>query len=208
MSSYADIGDIKPTLSIAGADTFADNDIERAISAASQGLDKELGRVFGQSEDENDVRLYSPDIAYRTGELEIDDLTEFTQLRVSLLGDGTWETWTLDTDFRLEPLNADVLGGPFTLVRSLRTKVFPSDPLGLVEVTGKFGWPDVPAAIVEATGLIAEQLLVRKRQAPLGVLTVGTDVGAVAYIARNDPQVAGLISGFYRRSRVNALQLS
>lgn len=208
MSSYADLADVKATISIAGADTFVDNDLERAISAASGGLDDELGRSFGQSEDANDVRLYSPGISAVTGELAIEDLIELTSLRVDPNGDGTWETWTLDTDFRLEPLNAAVKGRPWELVRALPGKRWPRNQLGLVEVTGKFGWVDVPAQIVEATGLIAEQILIRKRQAPLGVITSGTDVGAVAYIARNDPQVAGLIQRFYRRGRAKSIQLT
>lgn len=208
MSSYADIADVKATLSIAGADTFVDNDLERAITAASEALNEELGRKFDQSENANDVRVYSPGISARSGELEIDDLIEFTGLRVDSDGTGDWETWMLDTDFRLEPLNASALARPWTLLRGLGTKSFPFNPLGRIELTGRFGWSEVPAQIVEASGLIAEQLLIRKRQAPLGIITAGADVGAVAYIARYDPQVASLIRGFYRRSRSNSLQLS
>lgn len=210
MSSYADIADVKKTISIAVSDVDLDDDLEGAILAASAGIDMELGRSFGIENGTDNVRSYSPGDSYWTRILSIDDLAAFTSLRVDPTGRGDWEDWTLDTDFRLGPLNAAVgLQGwrPYTHLRSLE-KRWPTQEDAIVEVTGQFGWRDLPPQIREATGLLAEKLMVRKRQAPLGFVATGNDIGAVAYIARNDPQIMGLISRLSRRSNTGSVKLA
>jgi hypothetical protein len=54
----------------------------------------------------------------------------------------------------------------------------------------------VPAPIVDATTMLANRLLKRKREAPLGVVALGIDTAA--RVARTDPDVLGLIEPYIR----------
>jgi hypothetical protein len=64
-----------------------------------------------------------------------------------------------------------------------------------------FGWPVIPDPIVEATSLLAGRLLIRIRQAPLGVLSLGLE-GEAARIGRSDPDVMFLVAPFVAGSFV------
>jgi hypothetical protein len=61
-----------------------------------------------------------------------------------------------------------------------------------VEVTGVFGWPAVPAPVVQATMLVASELF-RLRDAPFGVAGFG-EFGAVR--VRENPKVAALLDPY------------
>lgn len=201
MTVYVDSDELKASLSLTGT-TFADDDIDLNIDAAGAMIDDELGRRFDK---QTSTRLYTP---VDRDLLEIDDLVTLTTLRVDTAGDGTWTAWAEDTDFRLEPLNAAELDQPWTHVRALRTQHFTVGEFSLVEIAGTFGWQSPPKAVVRAAKLIATQLLMRDRSAPYGVIVAGADVGAVAYIARHDPHLAGLLGRLSRRSETRSLQLS
>jgi hypothetical protein len=67
-----------------------------------------------------------------------------------------------------------------------------------VELTGRFGWPTVPAEVVEATTILASKLLRRAREAPFGIVSAGIEVGVAMRIARSDPDVGLLLSGVSR----------
>ncbi|MBX5461639.1 MAG: hypothetical protein IRZ28_11185 [Steroidobacteraceae bacterium] len=193
-NQYAAAADLKATLSLSG-ETFADADIELALSAASRGIDSICGRRFWADADDV-VRHYTPDDAR---ELRIDDLVTLTSLKTSPAGDGQFtDVWTVNTDFVLGPLNADLDGRPWT-----RIEVHPSGRFRLpchprsVEVTGRFGWPAVPDTVKQATIVLASKLMRRAREAPFGVITLGLDGGA-AHIARTDPDVMFLIGDLIR----------
>ena len=197
---YVDVDDFKKTLAAEGS-TFLDDDIEIALQAASAGIDEAQGRTYGKS-DEDEVRVFSPD---NRELLWIDDLAaEPTTVRVDTAGDGTFETWTQDTDFRLGPLNAEIKGKPFTSIRA-KNRGLPVGDFSIVEVTGIFGWPAPPSQIVEATGIIASQLVKRAREAPFGVVSISSETAA--YIARNDPHVSFLLQGLGRRQLFASLRL-
>jgi hypothetical protein len=195
---YVDSDDLKVSLTLDGT-TFADTDVDAACIAASGAIEEVQGRDYGRS-DEDEIRFFTPT---DWEVLTIDDLVELTTLRVDR-GDGTFETWTVDTDFRVEPLNAEGKGRPFTSLRAMAQR-FPCARLARVEVTGIFGWPAPPQQIIEAASIIAAQLVKRKRDAPFGVLNVG-DVAA--YIVRNDPMIAQLLNGLSRRPIFGSMALS
>lgn len=183
-NEYATPAELKGTLELTG-ETFADADLTLALAAASRGIDKATSRRFFADVDANQVRHYTPRSA---GALAIDDLIVLT----SLVVDG--ETWVENTDFVLQPLNAPADGTPWTRICATG-KRFLIEPRS-VELTGQFGWAEVPDAIKQATVIVASKLLQRAREAPFGVL-VNTDQVAV-YIARQDPEVALLIDRFDR----------
>src|SRR5262249_42740226 len=108
-------------------------------------------------------------------------------------------TWTQNTDFVLEPLNAASDTEPWTAVRvqPYTSRIFYCWPRSL-RVTGKFGWLTPPPAVKQATELLAARLLKRSREAPFGVVGLGLDEGAVR-IPRLDPDVAALLGPYMRR---------
>lgn len=194
-NEYATVPELKQTLSLDG-ETFADADIARALEAASRGLDGVCQRRFYPDPDANQVRYYTPDIA---DVLMIDDLIELTAVASDPDGDGTFQhTWVLNSDFVLEPLNAEADGEPWTKVRvhPRGSRFLPVCAPRSVRVTGRFGWEAVPMVVTQATIVVASKLLMRARQAPFGVASF--DGGEAFRIARSDPDVAFLIGPLKR----------
>lgn len=191
LTTYVSAGDLKATLGLEEED-FADDDLYEALAASSEGLDLAMGRSFRVPLFEEE-RLYTPE---DLDALWIDDLADLTTFEVDPRGTGDFAAWTIDTDFRLEPLNAAGRGKPWTKIRAKGKNFFPLHPLGVARVTGYFGWPATPATIVDATKLIATQLLRRKRDAPFGVIFTKE---LAAHIARHDPQLSFLLHGLERK---------
>jgi hypothetical protein len=132
------------------------------------------------------TRYYSPMDGHA---LEITDLVTMGTMQSDYDGDGTFETtWTENTDYILEPLNAALDGKPYERLRvhPLSANRLPCWPRS-VAVTGQFGWPAVPAQVKEVTILMAARLLKRTREAPFGVAGIGLD-GVPTRIARIDPE--------------------
>lgn len=195
VNEYATSEQLKATLELTG-ETFADADIGRALTAASRGLEQLCGRRFWADENADQVRHYTPE---HPCYLRIDDLIELTSLATDEDGDGTFETtWTVNTDFLLEPLNAAADGRPWEEIRAhpIGRFRFPCLPRS-VEIHGRFGWADVPDVVTAATIIIATKLLKRMREAPFGVVQFGMEGGAVR-IARTDPDVMFLVGDLIR----------
>lgn len=193
-NEYQTSAAFKKSLSLAG-ETYADDDISLALEAASRGLDEVCDRRFYADVDANQVRYYSP---WSKGLLVIDDLVTLTSLQTDPGGDGTFEeTWTLNTDFTLEPLNAAAGGRPWEQVKAHPSGNyhFPIAYPRSVQITGRFGWSAVPPTIKQLTGIIAAKLLQRSREAPYGVV-FGSE--SAARIAREDPDMMFLLRGFIR----------
>ena len=198
--SYVELEEFKSTLELTGA-TFADSDIRVALTAASRGIDEALGRRFYPDADADQVRYYTPNGGCR---LWIDDLVTLTSFKTDDGGDGTFEnTWTVNTDFVLGPLNAVADGQPYTHIEingagSFRwpTRGYPRS----VQVTGMFGWPAPPAAVKTLTTMVAHRLLKRKRETPFGGV-VGLDLEGSVLRATGyarDPDYQFLTNGLDR----------
>lgn len=197
MSDYITVPALKATLGITSA-SF-DADVQTSVTGASRALDMLCDRRFDKDSSDQ-VRYYSP---VRWGRLEIDDLS-VAPTSVLSADDGTTtfaNAWVLNTDYFLEPLNAQVAGPsevwPFTRLRAapLGSFTFNTYFPRSVQITGKFGWPQVPAAIVTATTLLAERLYKMQREAPLGVLSFA-DVAM--RIARADANLMILVGPYMR----------
>lgn len=195
-NEYVTAAAFKATLSLTG-ETYADADINVALEAASRGLDELCGRRFWVDADAAQVRYYQP---INRDIVRVDDIVTLTTLQTDPGGDGTYEsTWTLNTDHVLEPANAVADSRPYELIVRHPTGNY-YFPVGIprgVKVTGKFGWAAVPPAIVQATTILASQLLRRSREAPFGIVSFGVD-GAAARIARTDPNILFLTNGLTR----------
>lgn len=203
MSDYVELDELKAASSLSG-ETFADPDLERAITAASRGIDNETRRRFWLDADANQVRYYTPS---NSGPLLlIDDLVQLTAVAIDPAGAAAFDQpWTQNQHFVLEPLNAPADGWPWTAIRAVPRGqyTFPVGYLRSVKVTGKFGWPAVPVPVKEATIITASRLVKRTREAPFGVVSMGMD--AAARIAREDPDVCSLLKPYTRGAGVSGL---
>ena len=194
-SDYITRDELKATLEMVGT-SYADEDIDLAITAASRAVESATGRRFWPDADATQVRYYTPK---QGRSLEITDLTTLTSFKTDPVGDGSFsQTWTANTHFVLEPLNAVADGRAYDTVRvhprgNLQFYGWPRS----VQVTGKFGWPSIPDSIKQATALIAARLLRRGREAPFGVVALGLD-GVAVRIAKSDPDVAMLLRDYDR----------
>jgi hypothetical protein len=194
-NAYVELEEFKATANLSGQ-TYADSDIQTALVAASRGIDKALGRRFYPDVDVNQVRYYTPNGGCT---VTIDDLITLTSLVSDYDGDGTFEeTWTQNTDFILEPLNAVADGFPFDTIRrhprsGLRFSPYPRS----LKLTGKFGWATTPDAIKQLTMLVAARLVKRTREAPFGIVSFGLDGAAVrASQMANDPEYRFLTDAY------------
>jgi hypothetical protein len=200
-AAYIELEQLKSSLEMQGM-TFADQDITLAINAASRGIDSATGQRFYLDVDATQVRYYSPTSFRR---LEIDPLAVLTTLAIDRGNTGTFgETWTQNTDFVLDPLNATADFKPYEriLVRALSGRWLPAGYDQSVKVTGQFGWAVIPEDVKAATSILAAKLLRRVREAPFGIVTAGIDQGAAVRIARTDPDVFSLIQPYARHAPI------
>lgn len=195
---YVTSEELKATLELTG-ESFADDDVQLAITAASRSIDNACNRRFWLDADATTVRYYATDDPCL---VRIDDLVDLNALATDPAGTGAFtDSWTA-MDFVLYPLNAAVDGLPYTSIeiKPLGVFSFPINTRG-VRVTGQFGWPTVPDPIKHATSILASKLLRRAREAPFGVVGIGLEGGSAMRITRNDPDVLTLI-GPYMRGRI------
>lgn len=199
-SNYTTVEAVKKTRQLSGT-TYADNDIEIAIGAASRAIDVVTNRHFYR-DDPNEaavVRYYTPSSA---GLVLIDDLIPDATNEVAVGRVSTFTELVENTQFVYGPLNADADGRPFTRLESPGGNpaygCFPVCARS-VRVTGRFGWPAIPEAIEQATGILASMLMLRHREAIYGVILAGSEIGAIARIARDDPHVSMLTAGYVRK---------
>lgn len=203
-NEYVTAAELKQTLSLQGQ-TFADADVALAVAAASRGVDDACGRRFWLDTDANQVRYYDATDPWLC---RIDDLVELTGVAVDQNGTGIYDqAWTIGVDFTLTPVNAQADDRPWELLNRhpQGRYVMPTGWPRAVRVTGRFGWPEVPAGVKSATSIIAARLLKRAREAPFGVATIGIDAGSgmmhSARVAARDPDLRFLLSGVQRNGR-------
>lgn len=194
--NYVSREELKRTLVLSGL-SYADEDIDVSIAAASRAVDDYTGRRFYTVYTES-VRFYTP----RWSKVDIDDIITVTDVSVIDMS-GAEVALTEGTDYSLYPPNADQVYKPYEAIWMLRTISYPAyvwDPVtpDQLRVTGIFGWPVVPAGVVAATTILATRILRRQREAPFGIVTVGIETGATAYIREHDPDVKNLLCDFLK----------
>jgi hypothetical protein len=189
-SDYITLSEFKDTMEIGS--TYADPDVQRAITAASRAVDSVTGRQFYPG-NPGEIRYYTA-IAELDGQaVYTDDILSVTAVKTDPDGDLTWQQPWPSTNYVLGPQNNPVMGLPYSFIRTPEKKglIFPLNPYG-VQVTGSFGWSTPPEQVKLATGIIASRLLLRARQAPFGVVSAGID-GTAVRISRFDPDLALLL---------------
>lgn len=144
------------------------------------------------------ARTFTPCHPYQ---LDIDDLVSVTAFKTDEAGDGTYETTWSATDYQLQPVNRPN-GQPYTNVEAVAARIFPirsgrASRANRVEITGIWGWAQVPDAIQQACLIQASKVL-NRRYSPQGVAGFG-DFGVVRVSMKLDPQVEELLYPYRRR---------
>jgi len=190
-NGYCTLAQVKASLRI--TDEVDDDLLELAVESASREIDQACERVFYQVD--GATRVFAARDSFVT---EIDDLRSLTTLKTAQDGDRVFDTTWEEKDYQLEPLNG-ISGGiphPFTQIRAVDDYLFPLDGgEALVQVTGDWGWPSVPTAIVQATVILSARIY-KRNDSPLGVAGIG-DLGVIR-VGRLDPDVQALIHPFMK----------
>lgn len=175
-TTYATIDELRSWI---GSDVSANDVIlTSCLQAASRDIDGYCKRRFYKDTNAS-ARLYFPTDQYVAA---VDDLSGTSGLVVKTDpdGSGTYQTtWTVDTDFILEPVNrtnSGLEGWPYLRLRAIGSKSFEGMTAATdrptVQVTGKWGWPAVPEPVRTAS-LIHANWLFFQRNAPSGAAQVG-----------------------------------
>ncbi len=175
--------------------------LESAIHAASRTIDHLTARKF-TTDDAATARVYRP---FACDYARVDDFHTTTGLVVKTDddNDGTYETtWTITTDFILEPFDGVVdgtEGWPYFKLFGTGTRSIPvRDPRRgrpSLQVTAKWGWAAVPEDVVLAC-MIGAEYLFKHKDAPFGI--AGFDQFGAGVRLREHPTVKALVHPYAR----------
>jgi len=188
-NGYCTLAEVKSALRI--SDSTDDTLLENAIEGASRRIDGYCGRFFYTQT--ATITLFAKDIY--TLFLQ-NDLVSITTLKTDDDGDGSFEnTWTLNTDYMLQPTNVALQSRPYNRILAVGGKTFPimiQPQLPGVQVNGVWGWSAVPDDVREACVLLAMRGFARYNAA-LGVVGFADMAIQVRSI---DPDVRDMLSPY------------
>lgn len=197
-ASYATLAQLKLRLNI--TDTNDDAALTSALGAATVDIEGVCGRQFNDAGSVS-ARVFYPDSLTT---VTVDDFSTVTGLVVALdySNAGTYSTTITSANYQLEPLNGVVdgtPGWPYYRIRAIQTW-YPlwytsiGDPRTSIQITAQWGWTTVPAPVVEACLMLAEETF-KMKDAPFGV--AGFDnFGSVR--VRENPRVMMLLQRYVR----------
>lgn len=157
-------------------DTLTDGILQTRLTRASRAIDDATGRRFYL-----DVTATSRTYVGIGGGISVDDIDTADGLTVLVDSEAV-------TDYEVHPRNAIAKKLPIDWITHPQF-------LGSarVNVTARWGWPEVPEPIKEATFLLANRRLFR-RDSPEGVAGVSND-GPVR-ITSSDPDIRALLEPY------------
>lgn len=178
--------------------------IQRAITACSRGIDRFTERTYFQTEESRafDVHWVCDSTRGRHQVVALgpyNDLVEIDTVKTDDNLDGTFVTTWAAGDYQAFPLNpnAGPEPRPYDQIRSTGTRVFPERyagrRAGLVQITGTWGWPQIPADINQACVMHAARIFNRK-DSPQGV--AGWGEFGVIRVGRTDPDVVAFLDPY------------
>jgi len=187
-NGYATTADLAGYMTV-NAITYGD-DLAHAITTASRQIDAYCARRFWADSTASARVYYSKD----TRVVLIDDAWSITSVKASSADDGTYDkTYTVSTDYQVEPLNgiADGLDGLPTWRLRFNKPILPMNTqTPTIQITAKWGWSAVPEAIRQSCLIMAGEIF-KLREAPFGVAGFN-EMGAVR-IGRMSPQAVALL---------------
>lgn len=195
VNGYTDLDGLKSWADAnngAGMTSADDALLENVATAASRTVDHYCGRRF-YLDTVVSAKRYRMSAPY----VPIDDIGDLTGLVVET-GSTDGATWTATTNYDLEPLNGTMDGEAWAYEsvvlydcssRWWRTRTRP-----VLRVTARWGWPAVPAAVAQATVMMATRFF-QRRTAWAGV--AGFDASGVAVrLSKTDPDVAAMLDPY------------
>lgn len=195
-NGYATQAELKQMLGIPNSDVMDDQMLDLAMESASRMVDDYTRRRF-YADTTTTSRTYR---AQHSDFVYVDDFQPSTGgysvvVKTDEDDNGTFETtWVVTTDYQLEPTNTtDSIQRAQNLIVAVGSRNFPkTGNRARVEVTAKWGWPAVPAAVKYAALLVAEDLF-KSKDAPFGVAGFG-DIGVMR--VRANPKAVELLEPF------------
>ena len=175
-NGYITLANLKTYLKI--DDSVDDTILESIIESASRSIDRIANRRF-YADASATARTYR---AVGNMRVQIDDVSSTTGLIVKTdpNGTGTYQTtFTINSDFIVEPTNAIALGRPITTITIVGGTAFslPVNYWPQVQVTAKWGWPSVPDDVEQATYILSADLY--KRRDSIGGVLGLSELGAI-----------------------------
>ena len=197
MANYATVNELKAALRI--SDNVDDTLLNTALTSAPAWVNGWCNRSFEAAGTAVTYRDYIPTGTFET--LFIDDAVEITEIRVDDDLDRTFAETLRTIDWQAEPVNETTYGIslPYYRVKPFEDGYWPTwRGQATVRVYARYGWPEIPEAVHEATILQASRLFTRL-DSPLGVAGFG-DMGAMRVSRFADPDVELLLQP-YRKIR-------
>ncbi len=178
--------------------------LENVVTSVSRWIDQYCHRHFYQQTAA--ARVFDTCSQYVVDLGEFNDLTTLTAVKTDTNYDGAFETTWAMGDYQPLPRNntAAAETRPYDSIRAVGTQLFPlrtnrTIREGLIEITGTWGWPAIPAAVKEAC-LLQSSRVYKRRYSPEGIAGY-SEFGIVRVSGKLDVDVAELL-GPYRRSAV------
>lgn len=169
------------------------------LTAASRMVEEYTGREFATTSSE--TRYYTP----LSGTVcEVDDCRSVSALYTDVSGSRDYGVTWATTDYDLLPFGADAHDRPFTEIALAPLGRYEFTP-GLaksVKLTAVFGWPEVPAPVIEAVMIEAGRMLAQT-QSPSGVVA-SAELGRFLVMPELHPTSRILLAPFRRFRMVAA----
>lgn len=198
--SYADLESFKVYM---GQDARATNDdsLQDALDTATRDVNRITNRTFWTSPTAT-PRTFAPESYLRC---KVNDFysTDDLLIETDPSGSGQFSNQWADSDSELSPFDGVVdgeEGWPFWKIKAVGgfwfpTCLAPQSRSGVVRVTAKWGWSDVPDPVKRATLIIAAEAWMLK-DAPLGV-TGFANFGIIR--VRQNPAAMSKLSKYVRQ---------
>jgi hypothetical protein len=226
---YATIAEFKAAVGV--DDTVDDANIQRALDAAGAWIENYCGRVFSPQDTSLSARIFDADSGSAGGQplgtqsgppyawffggaarasgmdrLNVPDVASVSLIELDTTLNGQFATSLAIGSWMLYPLNIGQPGvnGNYTQIRLRPNTSYAFWPGYQVRVTGLWGWPTndaPPDPVRQATVLLANRYF-RRPSAPFGVWE-GPQMGNLATLPQNDPDVVQLLGAYQADSQVN-----
>lgn len=174
--------------------------LERAIGAASRGIDQYCNRHFWKVTATARVLDACDSATIELGAFHDLVSIDSNGLKTDDNSDGTFETTWATTDYQLLRLNASAApeARPYTHIEAIASRRFPvrrtrPSRSGLVQITGTWGWDEIPKNVEQACLMLAARYFTRK-ESPHGVAGIG-EFGVIR-VSPNDRDVIALLNPY------------
>lgn len=202
---YTSVEEVKDRLNI--SDTASDFQLLASVQSAARAIESYCGRHFYPLVE---PRTYVPYDIYM---LPVDDLVSVTSFKVDRDGDGIFEeTWVQGTDYELAigpgeyNQNASGEARPYTMARTINAMggglFFPYtwefSRLDRIQITGTWGWPQIPYGVREAAMQTASEIF-KLKDSPFGM--AGTSEFGMMRIPKENPYIEKLLCDYVNPRR-------